>query len=110
MTDTTLFAGRKELFGQIQQGEETKRLLRTVAAAKLQRTMPAEALRRILAFSDQTHAWHDEQCTLAEFCAHIAVDVVAHIELAAEARTKPPKRKNDDAEVDEDTDSEAEAT
>ena len=70
--------------------------------------MPAEALRHILAFSDQAHAWHDEQCTSTELCAYIAVDAVAHIELAAEARVKPLK-KQDDAEVDEDTDSEAEA-
>ena len=110
LADTTLFAERKEPHGEIQRGEETKRLLRVVAVKKLQRTMPAEALRRILAFSAQSHAWHDEQCTLAEFCAHIAADVVAHIELAAEARTKPPTEKKDDAEIVEDTDSEAEAT
>ena len=109
LADTTLFAERKEPHGEIQKGEATKRLLRMVAVAKLQRTMPAEALRRILAFSDQVHAWHDQQCTLAEFCAQIAVNVVAHIELAAEARIKPPTKKKDDAEVDEDTESEAEA-
>ena len=71
--------------------------------------MPAEAMRQILAFCDQPHAWHDEQCTLAEFCAYIAVDVVAHIDLAAEARVKSLAPKPDFAEVDEDTDSETEA-
>ena len=86
-----------------------KRILRTAAVVKLKRTMPAEAMRQILAFCDQPHCWHDEQCTLAEFCAYIAVDVVAHIDLAAEARVKPPTTKRDDAEVDEDTDSETEA-
>ena len=109
MADTTLFAERKEPRGTIEQGEETKKLLRMVAVAKLQRTMPAEAMRRILAFCDQSHAWHDEQCTLAEFCAYIAVDVAAHLDLAAEARVKPPTKKKDDAEVDEDTDGETEA-
>ena len=86
-----------------------KRILRTVAMVTLKRTMPAEAMRQILNFCGQPHAWHDEQCTLAEFCAYIAVDVVAHIDLAAEARVKPPTRKMDDAETDEDTDSEADA-
>ena len=86
-----------------------KRILRTVAVVTLKRTMPAEAMRQILNFCGQPHAWHDEQCTLSEFCAHMAVDVVAHIDLAAEARVKPPTTKADDVEADEDTDTEAEA-
>ena len=69
--------------------------------------MPAQALRQILAFCDQPHAWHDEQCTLAEFCAYIAADVMANIELAAEARVKPPVKKQQYDEADEDTGSEA---
>ena len=86
-----------------------KKILRTVVAAKLQRTMPAQAMRQILAFCDQPHSWHDEQCTLAEFCAYIIRDVMAHVDLAAEARVKPPMTKMDDAVADEDTDSETEA-
>ena len=109
LADTILFARKKEPAKQIAEGEELKKILRAVAVGKLGRTMPAEAMRQILAFCDQPHGWHDEQCTLAEFCAHIAVNVVAHIDLAAEARVKPPKTKGDDAEADEDTDSETEA-
>ncbi len=67
--------------------------------------MPAEALRRILSFTDQVHSWHNEQCTLAEFCAYIAVDVLAHVDLAAEARVKPPKPKQPEhANADDETD------
>ena len=109
LADTILFAKTKEPARQIEEGEEMKRILRTAAVVKLKRTMPAEAMRQILAFCDQPHCWHDEQCSLAEFCAYIAVDVVAHIDLAAEARVKPPMTQRDDAEADEDTDSETEA-
>ena len=62
----------------------------------------------ILAFSGQAHAWHVEQCTVAEFCAYIAVGVKSHIELAAEARIKPPSKKKDDAEIEDNPDSGAE--
>ena len=86
-----------------------KRILRTIAKVKLKRTMPAEAMRQILTFCDQSHGWHDEQCTLAELFAYIAVDIVAHIDLAAEARVKPPMKKKEDAEADEDSDSETDA-
>ena len=90
MADTILFARQLEPARHIEQGEEMKKILRTVAMVTLKRTMPAEAMRQILNFCGQPHAWHDEQCTLSEFCAYIAVDVVAHIDLAAEARVKPP--------------------
>ena len=93
LADTILFARQLEPARHIEQGEEMKRILRTVAVVTLKRTMPAEAMRQILNFCAQSHAWHDEQCTLSEFCAYIAVDVVAHIDLAAEARVKPPRRK-----------------
>ena len=93
LADTTLFSELKEPHGAIQQGEELKQLLRLLIRRTLHRIVPTEALRRILAFSGQAHAWHDEQCSVAEFCAHIAVDVISHIELAAEARIKPPSKK-----------------
>ena len=83
LADTILFAALKEPAKSIETGEEMKKVLRAVIASTLRRTMPAQALRQILAFCDQPHAWHDEQCTLIEFCAYIAVDVIAHIELAA---------------------------
>ena len=69
-----------------------------------------EAARRILAFSDLRCAWHEEQCTLAEFCAYAARDVVAHVDLAAEARVKPRPAKPADLEADEDSASDAEGT
>ena len=50
--------------------------------------------------------WHDEQCALAEFSAYLARDVIAHIDLAAEARVKKPKRPNQDGDSEhEDSDS-----
>ena len=54
--------------------------------------MAAEGMRRILAFADTQCSWHIEQCSLAEYCAFVARDVVAHIELAAEARAKEGQR------------------
>ena len=88
-----------------------EKLLRAQVASTLRRTMPAQALRQISAFCYRPHAWHDEQCTLAEFCAYIAVDVIAHVELAAEARVKAPVTKKNDLEVQaaEDSDSDTEA-
>ena len=103
MADTILFAMQKEPAREIEVGEEIKRILRAVAVVKLQRTMPCEALRQVLAFCGRQHAWHDEQCSLAEFCAHIAVDLMAHVDLAAEARVKPPITTEQlDAESEED--------
>ena len=42
--------------------------------------------------------WHPEQCTLAEFCADIARDVMAHIDLAADARVNKDSKPQHDAE------------
>ena len=78
------------------------------ARSQLARRMPAEAARRILAFSDLRCAWHGEQCTLAEFCAYLARDVVAHVDLAAEARVKPRPATPAHLETDEDSPSDAE--
>ena len=46
--------------------------------------------------------WHDEQCTLAEYCAYIARGAIAHIDLAAEARVKIPKPRSVAREVESD--------
>ena len=89
LADTVLFSELKEPADEIAEGEETKRLLQGCA-----RPMPAEAVRRILAFCDRPSKWHPEQCTLAEFCAYVARDVLGHIELAAEARIKKPRRSH----------------
>ena len=104
--DTTIFAEQKEPLREIETGEETKSLLRKFCRHHLQRTMPAQGMRLILAYLGLPSKWHDEQCTLAEFSAHLVRDVIAHIDLAAEARVKKPKRPNQDADSEcEDSDS-----
>ena len=57
-----------------------------------------------MAFLGMPCRWHEEQCTLAEFSAYIARDVVAHIDLAAEARVKKPSKPLDDAESEDESD------
>ena len=61
-------------------------------------------MRTILAFLGKPCRWHDEQCTLAEFSAYIARDVLAHIDLAAEARVKVPVNSQHDEETDLESD------
>ena len=39
---------------------------------------------------------HDEQCTLAEFCAYKVRDIALHIDFAAEARVKKQKKDTKD--------------
>ena len=72
-------------------------LLRRFCRHRLQRTLPAQGMRLIMAFLDLPSKWREEQCTLAEFCSYIARDVLAHIDLAAEARVQKPKRALVDA-------------
>ena len=88
LADCTLIAKRYEPVEAVKQGEEVHDALRRIFMKSLARTLPSEALRTILSFSGMTFAWHDEQCTLAEYSAHIVRDVAAHIDLAAEARIK----------------------
>ena len=106
LADTTLFATLKEPQGAIQEGDEIKNVLDRYACTVLWRTMPFQATRTILAFSGCICSWHEEQCTLAEFCAYIARDVISHIELAAEARIKKAASTITADAVDEDADSE----
>ena len=108
LADTTLFATLKEPQGAIKEGEEIKNVLRRYACRVLRRTMPFQATRTILAFSGCLCLWHEEQCTLAEFCAYIARDVISHIELAAEARIKKAASTITADAVDEDADSDLE--
>ena len=98
MADTTLFAEIKEPKSEIEGGEEVKNLLMTSFTTRLQRSAPAHGVRTILAFLGVPCRWHDEQCTLAEFSAYIVRDVMAHADLAAEARVKKSKQPLDDAE------------
>jgi len=109
LADTTLLATLKEPLGAIKEGEELKSMLCQYTKNVLQRTMPFNATRTILAFSGCMCSWHDEQCTLAEFCAYIARDVISHIELAAEAKIKRSLSTNLEDAVDEDADSDVEA-
>ena len=106
LADTILFAEMKEPLTEIQNGEATKKMLCDFCNLHLQQTMPAQGVRVILAFLGLPCKWHDEQCTLAEFSAYIARDVIAHIDLAAEAKIKKPKRPLQDtvSEVESDSD------
>jgi hypothetical protein len=68
--------------------------------------MSAQGARIILAFLGLPSKLHDEQCTVAEYSAYIARDVIAHIDIAAEARIKKPRPNVDEVDSDEDTDGE----
>ena len=98
MADTTLFADIKEPKSAIEDGEQVRELLMTFYTTHLRRSPPAHGVRTILAFLDKPCRWHDEQCTLAEFSANIVRDVMAHVDLAAEARVKKSEKPLDDAE------------
>ena len=105
LADTTLFAEVKEPQAEIDAGENTKSLLQRFCRQRLHKNMCAQGARFILAFLGFPCKWHEEQCTLAEYCAYVARDVVAHIDLAAEARVKKPRRAPEHADSEEpDTD------
>ena len=61
-------------------------------------------MRTSLAFLGQPCRWHEEQCSLAEFSAYLGRDVIAHIDLAAEARVKVPVTAQHDAESEVESD------
>ena len=94
LADTTLFSEQKEPLEDVEKGEEVKQLLVRLFATTLQRSRPAEGIRRILAFSGHICKWHPEQLTLAEFSAFAVRDVIAHLELAAEAKVKQAPKKD----------------
>ena len=48
---------------------------------------------------------HGKQCTFAEYCAHLSRDVLAHIDLAAEARLNPRVLKAKEKDADDGSDS-----
>ena len=95
LADTVLFSEIKEPKQAVEDGNDVKNILRRFVQALIARTMPAAALQNILGMADLISSYHDEQCTLAEYCAHMARDVVSHSQLAAEARVKPRVRKQD---------------
>ena len=106
LADTTLFANMKEPKSQIEEGEKVRNILVMLYLKRLQRSPPGHAVRTILAFLGLPCKWHEEQCTVAEFTAFIARDVLAHIDLAAEARVKKPRQQlqpdESDSEVEDD--------
>ena len=65
-----------------------------------------QALRLYFRFHDGCGSlWHGQQCTLTEYCAYVARDILCHIDLAAEARVKLTSKKPTAVAVDEDDDS-----
>ena len=98
MADTTLFADIKEHKAAMEAGDEVRELLMRFCTTHLKRSPPAHGVRTILAFLDKPCRWHNEQCTLAEYSAYIARDVMAHIDLAAEARVNVPVNSQNDEE------------
>ena len=103
LADTTLFANVKEPHEDICKGDQTRQLLKQYTVRQLRRTMPAAALMQILGFSGLVCFSHAEQCSVAEFCAYVARDVISHIDLAAEARVKTATANQTTDAVDEDS-------
>ena len=107
LADTTLFSEIKEPKEELQVGLEFTRALR--ACCKVYNQIPAHVFRQLLAFSGLVCHAHAEQCTLAEYCAYKARDVLAHIDLAAAARQKFSVRGRVSAESDVDEGSDDDA-
>ena len=107
LADTTLFADMKEPTALIEESEQVRHALVTFYLTHLRRTPPGHGVRIILAFMDLPCKWHPEQCTVAEFAAYVSRDVVARIDLAAEARVKKPRQQSQqdesDSEVEDET-------
>jgi len=103
LADTTLFAQIKEPWAQLATGVRILQSVRAVSCSWANGSAwPAQALRTMLLHVHDLYPWHEQQCTLAEYCAYIARDVVAHIDLASEARVKPSVKKEAQEEVAED--------
>ena len=108
MADTIMFSELKKPVDTEEDfvsGQWIRSFLQKLVCKELKRRMPTEPLRIVLQFCGVPCSWHNEQCTLAEFSAYIARDVMAHIDLAAEARVKPVQKKDDTVVVVDDCDS-----
>ena len=103
MADTTLFSEMKEPRSEIEAGDQVMSLLMRFCTRRLQRSPPGHGVRTILAFLGMRCRWHEEQCSLAEFSAYLVRDVMAHVDLAAEARVHKPGKTQDDAESEVDS-------
>ena len=106
LADTTLFADMKEPKKQLEESEQVRSLLVSLYKTDFGRSAPGHGIRLILAFMDLPCKWHEEQCTVAEYGAYIARDVLAHIDLAAEARIKKPKKQVQNDESDSEVEDE----
>jgi hypothetical protein len=86
--------------------EEVRNVLGMLYLTRLRRSPPGQGVRIILAFLGLPCKWHEEQCTVAEFTAYVSRDVLAHIDLAAEARVKKPSKQlqpdETDSEIEDD--------
>ena len=107
MADTTLFAEVKEPAAEIVVGEDVLSVVRDWCHQLTHSRMPDHGGRIVLAFLDLQCKAHSEQCSLAEFCAHVARDVVVHMDLAAEARAGKKPVRTDAAESDASSDSDS---
>ena len=103
--DTTFASRCVEPRSLVDAGNEVRSMFLSYSKMVLRRTMAAKGIRRILAFADMRCSWHSEQCTLAEHCAFVARDVLAHMELVAQARVKegqPFLSKKSEEEIEDD--------
>ena len=93
LADTTLFADMKEPKSEIAKSEKVRHILVMLYFTRLRRSPPGHGIRIILAFMELPCKWHEEQCTVADSAAYISRDVMAHMDLAAEARVKKPRKQ-----------------
>ena len=107
LADVTSFAEMKEPAADIEVGKEVMEVLGSCFRRQLQRRPASQPLRLIIAFAGLSSRWHPEQCTLAEFSSHVIRDVIAHVDLAAEARVKKPRIIADDESSEKNSDSDA---
>ena len=97
LADVTLFSESKEPHGEIEHSKEIMSALGDWCRTATRRRLSSYALRLIMELLGVVCDQHPEQCTLAEFSAYVVRDVVSHVELAAEARTKKPKPRPEDS-------------
>ena len=100
LADTTLFFEIEEPKEELERGIQLIRDVR--ACSSTCRRIPLRALQQLLAFSGLACPYHAEQGSLAEYCAYKAGGVLAHIDLAAEAKARPNVKKPQAADSDED--------
>ena len=106
--DTTAFSTMKVSAGEGPDGEEIRAAMRSYCCQTLHRRMSSHAERLVLAYLDLFCAAHPEQCSLAEFVAFAVRDVIAHVDLSAEARIAKKTQRADQHDGDASSDSDGE--